>query len=118
MLDLPAEKITAQIGTDILESVLTNIIENSFQNGAENVTIRPRKEDGGITIDISDDGPGISAGNRDKIFTPFFTTRRESGGTGLGLVICRSLLRAAGGSIDVLPAEKGAHIRLRLAQTA
>ncbi|MBL1147623.1 MAG: sensor histidine kinase [Pseudomonadota bacterium] len=118
ILNLPSEDITAQIGADILESVLTNVIENSFQNGAKNVTIRPRAEQDSLIIDITDDGPGISAGNRDKIFTPFFTTRRESGGTGLGLVICRSLLSASGASIDVLPAAKGAHIRLRLATTA
>ncbi|TNE32736.1 MAG: HAMP domain-containing protein [Alphaproteobacteria bacterium] len=117
-LDLPSGEITAQIGADILESVLTNVIENSFQNGAENVTIHPRQEEDGITIDITDNGPGISEGNRDKIFTPFFTTRRESGGTGLGLVICRSLLRASGGSIDVIPANNGAHIRLQLTGTA
>jgi len=114
-LDLLPEKAIAQIGADILETVLINIVENSFQNGAQTVKIHPYKERAAIIIDITDDGPGISDGNRDKIFTPFFTTRRDSGGTGLGLVICRSLLTASGGRIDVLAAEKGAHIRLQLA---
>lgn len=114
-LDLPPETVTAQIGADILETVLLNVLENSFQNGAAQVSIRLSGTEGAAVLDVTDDGQGISAGNRDKIFTPFFTTRRESGGTGLGLVICRSLLNAAGGSITVLPAKQGAHFRLHLA---
>jgi signal transduction histidine kinase len=48
-----------------------------------------------------DNGQGILPANRDKIFTPFFTTSRNNGGTGLGLEICRSILRAHGARIDL-----------------
>jgi signal transduction histidine kinase len=48
---------------------------------------------------ISDDGSGISPGNRDRIFDPFFTTNRDGGGTGMGLAIVRRLLSAHGATI-------------------
>lgn len=115
ILDVPAGNVTAHISADILETVLLNLAENSFQNGATQVTVRLERRDGAVILDVMDDGQGISDGNRDKIFTPFFTTRRDSGGTGLGLVICRSLLRACDSAIDNLPAGKGAHFRLSLA---
>jgi signal transduction histidine kinase len=63
-------------------------------------------------IDVKDDGVGISEGNRTKLFTPFFTTKRENGGTDLGLVISRSLLRAFGADVECIPAEKGACFRI------
>jgi len=47
------------------------------------------------------DGEPIADNNRDKVFKPFFTTRRESGGTGMGLEIARSMLRAHHGSINL-----------------
>ena len=54
-----------------------------------------------------DDGPGISPGNRPHVFDPFFTTRRESGGTGMGLAIVASLLAAHGGSIALVSPPEG-----------
>jgi signal transduction histidine kinase len=67
-----------------------------------------------LELDVQDDGPGISAGNRDKVFRPFFTTAREAGGSGLGLAIVQSLLRAHDGSISLEEAESGAHFRIRV----
>ena len=54
-----------------------------------------------VVIAVEDDGPGIAAGDRLRLFEPFFTTRRAEGGTGLGLAIARSLLEAGGGTIDL-----------------
>jgi nitrogen-specific signal transduction histidine kinase len=48
----------------------------------------------GALLPAGNDGEPIADNNRDKIFLPFFTTRRESGGTGMGLEIVRSMLRA------------------------
>jgi signal transduction histidine kinase len=58
-----------------------------------------------IEVAVTNDGEPIAANNRDKIFLPFFTTRRESGGTGMGLEIVRSMLRAHRGAIRL--AEEG-----------
>ncbi|MFW5967227.1 MAG: ATP-binding protein [Persicimonas sp.] len=103
------------IEPETLESILGNLIENADQHGADRVEIRVDEPDeGGVELVVSDDGPGISEGNRDKIFEAFFTTRRSEGGTGLGLAISRSLMRAHGGDIELLDRDEGAHFRLWL----
>ena len=60
-----------------------------------------------IEVAVTNDGEPIAENNRDKIFMPFFTTRRESGGTGMGLQIVRSMLRAHGGAIRLAEAGAG-----------
>ena len=67
-----------------------------------------------ISVAVTNDGEPISANHRGKIFTPFFTTRRETGGTGMGLEIVRSMLRAHGGSIQLVGAEDGVTFLLTL----
>lgn len=54
-----------------------------------------------VAIEVSDTGVGIPRANLERIFEPFFTTRVESGGTGLGLGLCRMLISEMGGRIDV-----------------
>jgi len=54
-----------------------------------------------IRIEFFDNGIGIPPENRDKVFDPFFTTRRESGGTGLGLSLAFGIVREHGGTISV-----------------
>ncbi len=92
---------------DNMEAILTNLFDNAKQHGAKIVRVDIHTEDGFSRIRISDDGEGISKANKYKIFTPFFTTRRESGGTGLGLGIVSSLLQRHKGSIEILDTEKG-----------
>lgn len=90
-----------------LAAILTNLIENSRQAGARAVRIAGTAEADTVRIDVVDDGPGIPAPDRDRVFEPFFTGRRESGGTGLGLPIARSLVEAARGTIVMADAEAG-----------
>ncbi|MBP2447842.1 signal transduction histidine kinase [Rhizobium leguminosarum] len=52
---------------------------------------------------VRDNGVGISEANRQYIFQPFFSTRREQGGTGMGLGIVRAMLSSNGGTIHLLP---------------
>ena len=66
--------------------------------------MRERAETGpvaGIVMVIADEGIGISADDLPHVFEPFFTTRADDGGTGLGLVVARSIVREAGGTIDI-----------------
>ena len=65
-------------------------------------------------ITVDDDGPGIPPGDRARVFAPFFTTRRATGGSGLGLSIVRSLLQASGGEICMVDAGKGTRMEMRL----
>ena len=89
----------------VIETVLTGLVENSRQAGAARVTISAGAAAGIVRLAVRDDGPGIPAGDRDRIFEPFFTSRRTSGGTGLGLPIIRSLLQAHRGTIMLGQAE-------------
>lgn len=98
-----------------LEAVLTTLVENSIQAGARSVAvvIAP-DEKGGASLTVTDDGAGIPPADRDRVFEPFFTSRRASGGTGLGLSIAQSLLVAAGGELQLLEGGRGAVFALRL----
>lgn len=105
-VDLP-DKLLA-IAPDALEVVFTNLLDNSLQHGATQVRLQTDVRKQHLAIYLQDNGEGISAANRDKIFTPFFTTKRNKGGTGLGLEIITSILKAYGGSIRLGEAQQGA----------
>jgi signal transduction histidine kinase len=98
----------ARIAPEVLETVFSNLLDNSRQNGASRVEIDARLADGIWSVTVSDNGAGISAANADKIFSPFFTTHREEGGTGLGLGIVKSLLKAYDGDVAFRAGDHGA----------
>jgi signal transduction histidine kinase len=54
-----------------------------------------------VAIEVADTGCGIPESNIDKVFEPFFTTRKDAGGTGLGLALCRMLISEMDGQIEV-----------------
>ncbi|HEV2676155.1 MAG TPA: HAMP domain-containing sensor histidine kinase [Aliidongia sp.] len=88
--------------------VFSHLADNAAQHGAS--WLRVTVERGApelMRITVADDGTGISEGNRSRIFDPHFTTRRESGGTGMGLAIVQSLLRAHGGGVRLVSADEG-----------
>jgi signal transduction histidine kinase len=109
-----AGNLAAKIATEVLETVLTNLFDNSRQNGANRVDLTARAAEGKIEFIIADNGNGISAANAPNVFTPFFTTHRDDGGTGLGLGIVQSLLKAYGGDIALRSGENGATFCLTL----
>ncbi len=111
--DLPDSELN--IAPEVLTMALHNLFENSLQHGAGEIEISSSFSDGNrIQFNLQDNGNGISQANLDKIFTPFFTTRRSDGGTGLGLAITLSLLKAYQGSIIALPSASGALFSLSL----
>jgi signal transduction histidine kinase len=97
-----------------LESVIMGLAENSRQAGASQMILAATLSDKSLVLRLSDDGPGISGADQDRLFEPFFTTRRSEGGTGLGLAINRSLIEANRGTIDFVPTKQGATFELRL----
>ncbi|MCA9842368.1 MAG: HAMP domain-containing histidine kinase [Cyanobacteria bacterium HKST-UBA03] len=83
-----------------LEAVFTNLVDNSRQAGATQITLLlDGRHPDTLTLTVQDNGSGLSPGNAEKLFTPFFTTHPTDGGTGLGLSITRRLLESHGGSI-------------------
>jgi signal transduction histidine kinase len=112
----PAPAMKAAIAADTLESILGSLLDNVRAHAGAGATARLSAARAGAEVEIvvHDDGPGISPGNQARVFEPFFTTARAQGGTGLGLSIARSLTRAHGGDLELLPAERGALFRLRL----
>jgi signal transduction histidine kinase len=110
--DLP--ETTLAIAPDALEMVLINLFENSLQHAANRLEISAAFDENTLQLSLHDNGTGVSSANRNKIFTPFFTTRRNAGGTGLGLEITLSLLKAYGGNIKLAESEQGALFVLSL----
>lgn len=86
--------------------IFANLAANAGQNGATTLAIKAGDDGRRMTIEVRDNGTGIADGNRDRIFEPFFSTRREDGGTGMGLGIVRAMLASHGGSIELLDSSK------------
>ncbi|MBN2473787.1 MAG: hypothetical protein JXB62_04225 [Pirellulales bacterium] len=93
-----------------LQEVLFNLCTNALAAMPDGGTLtlrthvlgrRDADPTGLVAIDVSDTGVGIPRTQLEKIFEPFYTTRGESGGTGLGLGLCRMLISEMGGRIDV-----------------
>jgi signal transduction histidine kinase len=90
-----------RIHPDHLESALRNLLDNAFRHGAgKPVDLSVSEKDGRVVFRVCDRGPGISDGNRERIFQRFFTTERDHGGTGLGLAITKAVAETRGGSLD------------------
>ena len=95
-------------------AVFTQLLSNARAHGAKRVAVSAERRDNSLLIRVADDGEGISPGNRKRIFKPFFTTRRETGGTGMGLQIVRALLASHGGAIELVETDHGATFLLRV----
>ncbi len=92
------EEISAAIDPDQIEQLLINLLKNAHDAADQTdgeVEVRMAEDGGLILIDVLDTGPGVS--NPDNLFVPFFTTK--PGGTGVGLVLCRQIAEAHGGSL-------------------
>lgn len=83
--------------------VFANLAENALQHGATLLEFVISADDRKAVFLVRDDGSGISEANRERIFQPFFSTRREQGGTGMGLGIIRAMLSSHGGTIQLRP---------------
>lgn len=105
---------------DLLEQAFGNLFKNSLQALRSSETIGPRivwkierLESGRILVEIQDNGPGLAPEIRNKLFTPFVTTRAE--GTGLGLSFIKQVIEDHGGTIDLVETE-GACFRICLSE--
>jgi signal transduction histidine kinase len=111
--DLPSLSGSAQA----LQQVVLNLAANALQAmpGGGQLECRTRwlPAAGEAELRVRDTGPGVPADARDRLFEPFFTTRAE--GTGLGLALCREIVRQHGGRIDLADGDgRGAEFVVRL----
>ncbi len=113
-VDQPTTPVIALASAPVLQAVIDSLLDNSVEHGAAAVRICFAESAERVDVYVTDDGPGISPANRERVFEPFFTTARERGGTGLGLTIARALLRRSGGDITVTAAAAGASFAISL----
>ncbi len=103
-IDLDNSSMIVDIDTYLIEQVLINLILNAVESfdGNNNPTIfltATRSLDGEITLSVSDNGEGIPEDIRDKIFIPFFTTKKN--GNGIGLSLCSQIMMLHKGKIQI-----------------
>jgi two-component system, OmpR family, sensor histidine kinase RstB len=100
----------------LLQRLVRNLLDNAERHGAPPIEADARLRDGDAVITVSDHGPGIDAGDRERVFTPFFRTASgRGGGAGLGLALVRQIARQHGGdAVWAATAETPSAIRVTL----
>jgi signal transduction histidine kinase len=97
--------VHASANSEELQRVLANLVDNAVRHAASSVVLSVSAECGHAVLTVADDGPGIPAGERERVFERFArlddARDRDAGGTGLGLAIVRELLRRSDGSISL-----------------
>jgi signal transduction histidine kinase len=98
--------VSARISPERLTQVLLNLALNAGdsmegRSGERRLVLRASAKKKLVRIEIEDTGPGVSSDVRDRLFLPFVTTKEVGQGTGLGLAVCRGIVEAAGGRIDL-----------------
>lgn len=111
----------------LIEQAIFNLLDNAIQHNTTNfaITLEVQHDDEWVTLDIIDNGPGISEDEKEKVFNMFYSLaqgdRHDSAtpGTGMGLAICRGMVEAHGGTVMALdnPSGKGTIMRVKLPNT-
>jgi signal transduction histidine kinase len=106
--------IIVHADADQLRIVVVNLISNALDalSGQGKITISGKLAEGGVSLRVADDGPGIAGDAADKVFQALFTTKPN--GNGLGLPLCRRIAEAHGGYLLLEPVSRGACFHLWL----
>jgi signal transduction histidine kinase/ActR/RegA family two-component response regulator len=108
----------AQVFLNLLINAAQAIEPGAAEQNEIRVSLR-RAEDGRVRIDISDTGCGMPPEVRNRLFTPFFTTKPVGVGTGLGLSVCQGIVNSLGGQIEVQSEQgRGSTFTVRLPAAA
>jgi len=101
VINLPENDISLHCDPRKIEGVISNLLNNAVQalDGQGEIDVTMSADSEFVTIQVRDSGSGIADENLEKIFEPMFTTKKT--GTGLGLVICKSIIEQHGGTISV-----------------
>jgi signal transduction histidine kinase len=96
---LPAVSVDADRLRQALLNLLRNGVDAAGRGGTVRVSARARDDGHDVELVVEDNGPGVPPDDRERIFSPFFTTKKE--GTGLGLVVAREIAREHHGDLVV-----------------
>ena len=117
-IDLPLELPLVRVDAALIEQVLVNLLENAAKHtpAGTRVTLRVDRRADALLISVEDEGPGLPAGDPEQLFAKFHRGAPESsvGGVGLGLAICRAIVRLHGGKIWAERRPVGAAFRFTL----
>jgi nitrogen fixation/metabolism regulation signal transduction histidine kinase len=98
-----SEYLTVQADTEMIEQVLINLIKNAKEALVDQpdgrIEMLGKYSENAVTIEVSDNGPGIIREAMDKIFVPFFTTKKT--GSGIGLSLSRQIMQMHNGNLTV-----------------
>jgi signal transduction histidine kinase len=94
--------------------IFSNLADNAIRHGSSALGLSASRQGNLLLVKVGDNGEGVSPNNRTQIFDSFFTTRRDSGGTGMGLAIVRAMLDAHGGWIRLIDSDAGTAFELTI----
>jgi C4-dicarboxylate-specific signal transduction histidine kinase len=102
--DMATDRTMCRVDSQLIEQVLINLITNACQamegnEGEKLLEIASGVQDGRVVLRVSDSGPGVPPSLREKVFDPFFTTRKE--GSGIGLSFSHRIVADHGGTLRV-----------------
>jgi signal transduction histidine kinase len=103
-----------RISEENADIIFSNLADNALRHCSSTLEISATRQVNLLLVTVNDNGEGVSANNRTQIFDSFFTTRRDSGGTGMGLAIVRAMLDAHGGAIRLLDSAQGTAFELTI----
>jgi two-component system sensor histidine kinase KdpD len=108
---LPPDLPLVPIDDLLIEQVFINLLENAakYTPPGTPITVSARAEDGAVIVEVADEGPGVPRGQEENVFRKFYRVPAgaASGGSGLGLTICRGIVAAHGGRIWVAAGATG-----------
>lgn len=101
MVELPADLSLVRVDAVLIEQVLANLLENAARHTPAGtvVRLRARRRDNELVVSVEDFGPGLAAGDVERVFAMFHRGASEgaTSGVGLGLAICRAIIRLHNG---------------------
>jgi signal transduction histidine kinase len=116
--DRPAAPVVTTLEPDAIGRVVGNLLDNAERHARSKVGVEVVDEGGFARITVTDDGPGIPAADRERVFDRFTrlddARARDAGGSGLGLAIVRELVRRHHGTVTLGDASPGLRVDIRL----
>jgi signal transduction histidine kinase len=119
-LSAPDESLRVDIDAETAERIIAPLVENACRYGRNQVEVEIRSNGDAAEFTVSDDGPGVSADETERIFEPGFrghaSSSKDHAGAGLGLPLARRLARAVGGDVEALRNGRGGSFTARIPQ--